>query len=195
MRLNNFIIYNKELKIMNNFLIQTNQNQVTDKPYNMDSKEISLIDSKFILEQEDVALPLVNDVFTDLKKLSWQYPNFESWLDEKVLTGLYDGTRSIIVEWRDDKIAGVAILKHDSVEKKLCCLIIMPDFQNKGIGIKLFKKVFSVLGTDKPLLSISEDKLPEFEKIFNYFGFEKTETYPNLYHPNTTEISYNGYLK
>lgn len=180
---------------MNNFLIQTNQNQVTDKKPDIDSKEILLIDSKFILKQEDVTLPLVNYVFTELKKLSWQYPNFESWLDEKVLTGLYDGTRSIIVEWREDKIAGVAILKHDSTEKKLCCLIIMPDFQNKGIGIKLFKKAFSVLGTDKPLLSISEDKLPEFEKIFNYFGFVKTETYPNLYNPNSTEISYNGYLK
>ena len=180
---------------MNNFLIQTNQNEVTDKIHDTDSKEISFIDSKFILEQEDVALHLVNYVFTDLKKLSWQYPNFESWLEEKVLTGLYNGTRSIIVEWREDKIAGVAILKHDSEEKKLCSLIIMPDFQNKGIGIKLFKKVFAVLGTDKPLLSISEDKLPEFEKIFNYFGFVKTETYPNLYHPNSTEISYNGYLK
>jgi hypothetical protein len=179
---------------MNNFL-QTNPNSFSFSSEQTTIKEISLIDSKFILEQEDVVLPLVNDVFTDLKKLSWQYPNFESWLDEKVLTGLYDGTRSIIVEWREDKIAGVAILKHDSVEKKLCCLIIMPDFQNKGIGIKLFKKVFSVLGADKPLLSISEEKLPEFEKIFNYFGFEKTETYPNLYHPNTTEISYNGYLK
>lgn len=177
---------------MNN-LLQTNPSLLSLEQTAI--KEVTLINSKFILEQEDVALHLVNKVFTDLKKISWQYPNFESWLDEKVLTGLYDGTRSIIVEWREDKIAGVAILKHDLTEKKLCCLIIMPDFQNKGIGIKLFKKVFAVLGTDKPLLSISEDKLPEFEKIFNYFGFVKTATYPNLYHPNTTEISYNGYLK
>lgn len=60
-----------------------------------------------------------------------------------------------------------------------------------------FRKSFDVLGTStaKPLLSISEDKLPEFEKIFNYFGFVKTETYHNLYYPNTTEISYNVYLK
>ena len=84
---------------MNNFLIQTNQNEVADKIHDTDSKEISFIDSKFILEQEDVALHLVNYVFADLKKLSWQYPNFESWLEEKVLTGLYNGTRSIIVEW------------------------------------------------------------------------------------------------
>ena len=177
---------------MNN-LLQTNPSLLSLEQTAI--KEVTLIDSKFILEHEDIALHLVDRVFKDLKKLSWQYPNFESWLDEKVLTGLYDGTRSIIVEWRNGKIAGVAILKHDSKEKKLCCLIIMPDFQNKGIGIKLFKKVFSVLGTDKLLLSISEDKLPEFEKIFNYFGFVKTETYPKLYNPNSTEISYNGYLK
>ncbi len=102
---------------MNN-LLQTNPSLLSLEQTAI--KEVTLINSKFILEQEDVALHLVNKVFTDLKKISWQYPNFESWLDEKVLTGLYDGNRSIIVEWREDKIAGVAILKHDLTEKKLC---------------------------------------------------------------------------
>ena len=64
---------------MNNFLIQTNPNPSDDKS----SKEISFIDSKFILEQEKTALHLVDHVFTNLKKLSWQYPNFDTWLEEK----------------------------------------------------------------------------------------------------------------
>ena len=71
----------------------------------------------------------------------------------------------------------------------------MPEFQNKGIGIKLFQKSFDALETEKPLLSVSERKLSEFEKIFNYFGFVQTEKYSDLYKKNMIEISYNGYLK
>lgn len=72
---------------------------------------------------------------------------------------------------------------------------VMPNFQNNGLGIKLFQKSFDTLKTEKPLLSVSEKKLPEFEKIFNYFGFDKTNQYHELYKPNVCEISYNGHLK
>ncbi|MCL9791956.1 GNAT family N-acetyltransferase [Neisseria subflava] len=154
-----------------------------------------LIDSNLIIEQENIALPVINHVFANLNQLSQQYPDFENWLEQKVFTGLYNKTRSILLEWRDGKIAGLAILKNEIEEKKLCCLRIMPEFQNKGIGIKLFQRSFAELGTEKPLLSVSEQKLSEFEKIFNYFGFVQTEKYFDLYKQNTIEISYNGYLK
>jgi hypothetical protein len=157
--------------------------------------EVPRINFEVMLEQENIALPLINHVFTNLNMLSEQYPNFRNWLERKVFTGLYDGTRSILLEWRDGKIAGLAILKNEVEEKKLCCLRIMPEFQNKGIGIKLFQKSFDALETEKPLLSVSERKLSEFEKIFNYFGFVQTEKYSDLYKKNMIEISYNGYLK
>ncbi|WP_107858188.1 GNAT family N-acetyltransferase [Neisseria subflava] len=157
--------------------------------------EVPLIDFESVLKQENMMLPLINHVFINLIMLSEQYPNFGNWLERKVFTGLYDGTRSILLEWRDGKIAGLAILKNEIEEKKLCCLRIMPEFQNKGIGIKLFQRSFAELGTEKPLLSVSEQKLSEFEKIFNYFGFVQTEKYFDLYKQNTIEISYNGYLK
>lgn len=157
--------------------------------------EVPLINFELVLKQENMALLFINHVFTNLSMLSEQYPDFRNWLEKKVFTGLYDGTRSILLEWRDGKIAGLAILKNEIEEKKLCCLRIMPEFQNKGIGIKLFQRSFAELGTEKPLLSVSEQKLSEFEKIFNYFGFVQTEKYFDLYKQNTIEISYNGYLK
>ncbi|HFC8497723.1 TPA: GNAT family N-acetyltransferase [Neisseria subflava] len=172
-------------------LLTVNRNQFC----NAELAEVPIIDFELVLTQENIALPLIGYIFTNLKMLSEQYPNVSNWLERKVLTGLYDGTRSILLEWRDGKIAGLAILKNEIEEKKLCCLRIMPEFQNKGIGIKLFQRSFAVLRTEKPLLSVSEQKLSEFEKIFNYFGFVQTEKYFDLYKQNTIEISYNGYLK
>jgi len=115
--------------------------------------EVPLINFELVLKQENMALLFINHVFTNLSMLSEQYPDFRNWLEKKVFTGLYDGTRSILLEWRDGKIAGLAILKNEIEEKKLCCLRIMPEFQNKGIGIKLFQRSFAELGTEKPLLS------------------------------------------
>ena len=91
-----------------------------------------MINSDFILQQEDIALPIIKDVFIHLNMLFRNYPNFENWLEHKVLSGLYNGNRSILLKCRENKVAGVAILKNDIEEKKLCCLRIMPEFQNKG---------------------------------------------------------------
>ena len=81
------------------------------------------------------------------------------------------------------------------MEKKICCLRVLPKFQNRGIGIKMFIKSMEILDTDKPLLSISENNILKFKKIMDYFNFKQYEKYLGLYKENTKEISYNGYLE
>lgn len=138
---------------------------------------------------------LIEYVFAFIKSMTTTYPSIEGWGYDKVRTGLMNGTRSILLEWRDSKLAGVAILKNDGLEKKICCLRIVEEYQNLGMGVRLFKRSFEELGTDKPLLSVSETVLPKFKKIFDHFGFVKTETYPDKYIKGISEISFNGYLK
>lgn len=138
---------------------------------------------------------LVDYVFTFIESLSSTYPSIEGWGYDKVRNGLMDGTRSILLEWRDNKLVGVSVLKNDGLEKKICCLRIAKEYQNLGIGVRLFKRSFEELGTTKPLLSVSETALPKFKKIFDHFGFEKTEVYPSKYVEGIAEISFNGYLK
>lgn len=140
-------------------------------------------------------LVLIDYVFTFIKSSSSTYPSIEEWVCDKVRNGLIDGTRSILLEWRTNKLVGVSILKNDGVEKKICCLRIAKEYQNLGIGIRLFKRSFEELGTNTPLLSVSETVLPKFEKIFDHFGFVKTEAYPDKYVKGISEISFNGYLK
>lgn len=123
------------------------------------------------------------------------YPNFDSWITEKVAPGLNAGTRKIIVSLTNNQISGFAIIKKEHNEKKLCCLRVLEEYQNRyGIGDKLFKKSFELLDTEKPLLSISEDMLPSYKKLFTYYGFAIESVYPEYYRPKKTEFCYNGEL-
>ena len=123
------------------------------------------------------------------------YPCFDSWIAEKVVPGLNDGTRDIIVSITNNLISGFAIIKKERNEKKLCCLRVLEEYQNRyGIGDKLFRRSFELLDTDKPLLSISEDMLPRYEKLFTHYGFAIEGVYPEYYRPKKTEFCYNGEL-
>lgn len=130
----------------------------------------------------------------DILFLRGAYPNFDKWLHTKVIPGIKNGERSLIIETRDDRVAGIMILKNDGDEKKLCTLRVRPEYESLGLGIRLFNEAFKTLETEKPLLSVSDAALPKFDKIFKYFGFNMEGEYRDLYVSPSTEISYNGLL-
>lgn len=130
----------------------------------------------------------------DAQFLSSSYPDFYRWVGTKVTPGLVSGTRTAVIETRDDEVVGLLIVKHSDSEKKLCTLRVRDAFQNKGLGVKLFQKAFDILGTSRPLLSVSDQNLQKFSRIFDYFGFQKQSEYHGLYLPTLTEHSFNGEL-
>ena len=105
------------------------------------------------------------------------------------------GKRTVVLEERDDKSAGLLILKHTAEERKLCTLRVRPEFENRGLGLRLFDKAFEILDTSRPLLSVSDQNLPKFSKIFDYFGFICEASYRDLYVPESQELAFNGVLK
>jgi len=134
-------------------------------------------------------------VFQEISHLKNSYPNFEKWYLEKVVNGLKGGTRKIILELRDEKIAGVAIIKDTVLEKKICTISVNHEYKSKGLGIKLFERSMCLLDTDRPLASVSEDRMNEFEKVFKYFNYEFSAEYRGLYIPHKSEFSFNGVLQ
>lgn len=140
----------------------------------------------------DIFLRLVRD---DIDFLRGAYPNFDSWLFSLVIPGIISGQRTVIVEQRCGQPVGLLIVKHTIEERKLCTLRVRPEFEFRGMGIRLFNTAFEVLGTDRPLLSVSELALPKFSRIFAHFGFACEESYQGLYLPSVQEFSYNGILK
>jgi len=122
------------------------------------------------------------------------YPGFDRWFDRKVLPGLFSGERTVVIEERDSTAVGLVILKHTATEKKLCTLRVRPHYESKGLGVRLFVAAFDILGTERPLLSVSDIAKPKFERLFRYFGFANEAVYKGRYLPGSDEFAYNGLL-
>lgn len=130
----------------------------------------------------------------DAEFLRASYPQFDRWLACKVLPGLFAGERTVLIEERESNAVGLMILKHTDNEKKLCTLRVRPHFECRGLGIRLFQIAFEILGTERPLLSVSEASMPKFERLFQHFGFAQEAIYEERYLPKIDEFSFNGLL-
>ncbi|MCJ8174924.1 GNAT family N-acetyltransferase [Pseudomonas viridiflava] len=160
-----------------------------------DLGSLKVIDRKFLIANpwaHEEVLPLI---LHHLYELSGYYPGFNYWLNKKVVPGLVSGERSILLEHSRGKLAGLAIIKDDLNEQKLCCLRVLPQFQGSGAGLKLFERSFDALGNDAPLLSIAEEQKHVFDKLFRYYGFELAKKYHNYYRPKKDELSFNGLIE
>jgi len=133
---------------------------------------------------------MYNDIYNSLISAKFYYPNFQEWFYNKVIPDVVCGEREIITEIRDNDIVGVSIIKKNH-EKKLSTLKVMDNFQNKGLGLKLFEKSFNILETEKPFLTVSEEKLVEFKKVFKYYNFELTSVHEDLYRVGKKEYFFN----
>lgn len=136
-----------------------------------------------------------------LKGLEKGYPNILKWFKEKVsFNSKLRKNREILLAISSDekqniKFLGFAILKDTIEEKKICTIRISEEYQRKGVGEELFRKAFEVLGTDKPLITVSENNEECFKKLFKKFGFKKIEEKKDLYAQGIKENIYNGCFK
>ncbi|WP_423204696.1 GNAT family N-acetyltransferase [Pseudomonas kribbensis] len=161
--------------------------------WNFDS--LKVIDREFLIANpwaHEAIMPLI---IGHLYDLSGYYPDFNKWLDHKVIPGLISGERSIILEHYRGQLAGLAIVKDSVAEQKLCCLRVLPKFQGTGVGLKLFERSFETLNNETPLLSIAEEQKHIFGKLFKYYGFELAKKYHNYYRPLKDELSFNGLIE
>ena len=130
-----------------------------------------------------------------LKKLVYEYNNFEEWFSQLFISDiLLKNDREIIICECDYQLAGVAILKNDDIEKKICTLRVAKRFQKQGIGQHLMELSFEWLNDDKPLITIHNSKKHEFNKLFKRYNFELEEKKWGYYRLFRTELVYNGSL-
>lgn len=157
-------------------------------------QKIRQIKSDQVLINELIHLKVIEAYFdllyAHLRQAQIYYPEFRNWFYEKVVPDSLANNRKILIEERDNKIAGIAIVKKVD-EKKLSTLRVMEAYQNRGIGLKLFERAFEVLESDKPFLTVSEEKLPEFDKLFKYYGFKLTSVHSGFYRHGKKEFFFN----
>lgn len=147
-----------------------------------------------LLNRRQVATPLTpeeSEALAFLIPLSHDYPGIEAWFRTKVVPGLRNESRILLRVERHGQLVGLAIGKREPEENKICTVRIAPSHFGRGIGVRLFDEVLRWLNDDRPHLTVSENRLPAFERIFDFYGFNLTSVQQGLYVPNTAEIAYN----
>lgn len=143
----------------------------------------------------EVIQKLLNDVLILSLKVKDDYPDYKNWYQTIQVPGIYDGTRNIIIAHINDKIVGFVSLKKTKTEKKICTFYVEKSFRRNKIGMLLATKAVEYLEEDKPLITIPLDKLNEFTKIADRYGWQISEIKENLYRTTTPEVIVNGEIK
>lgn len=126
-----------------------------------------------------------------LLPLSKDYPGIARWFAHKVVPGVRRGSRLLLPVERDGAIVGLGIAKKEADERKICTVRVAPSHVGRGIGVRLFDGLLKWLDDDRPHLTINAAKLPQFERIFDHYGFDVTSAHEGLYMPRMTELGYN----
>lgn len=123
------------------------------------------------------------------------YPNHFQWYWTKEIPRVLNGTGEVVICTISDNIAGVAFLKKDGTERKICTFLVLEGYRGKHIATKIFERSFKYLGTNKPLLTISEYKVSMFEPFIKKYNWKLTQTMNKGYYNSTSnELVYNGNL-
>lgn len=122
------------------------------------------------------------------------YPNFESWLSDRVVAESVNGRRKVFVARRDDgRIVGAAIAKRGA-ETKLCTLRICPTARHLGLAQALAKAAFHWMREDRPLFTVPEELMLEFSPLLYKWKFRLEQELPGYYRPGMQEYVFNGKL-
>lgn len=130
-----------------------------------------------------------------LLPLSEDYPGIATWFMSKVVPGMRKETRFLLPVEREDQLVGLGIAKDEDGERKICTVRVAPSHAGRGIGVRLFDGLLKWLDEDRPHLTVSTTKLPQFERIFDYYGFDMTSAHEGLYVPRAVELGYNEQVR
>lgn len=134
----------------------------------------------------------VSHIYQSLSFLEKEYPGFKKWFYFKVFPSIARGERMIVLKKTQSKIAGLSILKKTSDENKICTIWVDSKYQGKGIGKSILDHSIEILKDDKPLVSVSGNRLEEFSPLFKNFSLKNK--YLSIYREGVYEYSFNGHL-
>lgn len=134
----------------------------------------------------------IHRIYNVLDKLAEEYPNFNTWFYNQVLNDLIDGKRIIIIKEVSGEIAAISIMKITDKEKKISTFRVVTKYQSLGIGKSLMSESINLLEIEKPLITVSETRLSQFEKLFKLFKFELVTINNDYYKNGFAEYSFNG---
>lgn len=144
-------------------------------------------------------------IYKLLMDLESTYPDFYNWYNKKVINDLkmHRNNRNILfaVSMINDngkikkRLTGIAIIKRNHQERKICTFRVFPEYQKQGVGTALLKLCFNYLETERPLISISEKSIGRFSAFIDKYNWTLCQILPGYYKKGITEFVFNGFLK
>jgi len=161
------------------------------------SSNIKIVSASNLAKQNRIAFgKLITEAYEITDYIYKDYPKHFSWYWEKTVPAIFKNTREVIACVVDDKIVGVAFLKKENNEKKICTFLVIEGYRGLGIATKLMEESFKFLETTKPLISLADYKLELFENIIKKYDWKQTQVLPIGYYNNSfAELVYNGEIK
>jgi GNAT superfamily N-acetyltransferase len=137
---------------------------------------------------------VADEAWACLSHLVAAYPGFETWYWSKVEPGLALGSRRIFVQRSGSALLGVVIAKREREERKLCTVWTAASARRAGVASSLIAEAMDWLDVDRPLLTVPEERMPEFAGIVSMLHFERTQVLASYYRPGCAEHVFNGCL-
>lgn len=132
----------------------------------------------------------LNKIYCFLELLEDEYPYFKDWYFMKVSNNNYSLIdRTIILKLYNGEICAVSIIKNS--EEKICTFRVLEKYQGLKIGTELMQNTIDLIKNEKPLITISEDRIEQFLPILKKFDFKLYGLYEDYYKLNKLEYSYN----
>ena len=130
-----------------------------------------------------------NEIYllTDYNKL--QYPEYYRWYYQTNIPRILSGEGEAIFYLDGFQIVGLSMLKRTDDEAKICTFFIDEEYRKRGYSSLLLEDSFGYLGTESPIITIPENRLDEFSKIIEAYGWVPTETTNKYYSP---EVVFNN---
>lgn len=127
-----------------------------------------------------------------LIELELFYPNFEQWLDTKIIGRADWKENRILMARQGNALVGVSLMKKSVKETKLRAVRVAPSLQSSGLGIRLIDQSLEVLENERPLVTVSEELLGLYSRAFvNRYGFALDEVAKGMYRPQKLEYIFN----
>lgn len=149
---------------------------------------------KIIVVNANTPLPkrhlFYDDIRAFLNDLSCNYPYFDEWL-EHCFEEVESGKRSIVVCDVKGATAGVAILKDEEKEKKICTFRVDKNYRHIGVGSLLLDESRRILGEDFPLITVSDEHINDFMGFLTQYGFKLHDKKKSLYRQDHYEFFFN----
>lgn len=117
----------------------------------------------------------VNEIYLLTDYNCKQYQNYYKWFYTKGIPRIFDNKGEIYFYLDGFIVVGLTILKKTKLERKICTLLINEEYRKKGYCKELLETSFNYLETDKPLITIPEKRIKDFQNIITSYNWQETE--------------------